>query len=308
MLYLNYICPWAHRANIAMHLKGLHPIIQVVVMDYELGPNGWFFSGRDGTAPKDPLYGMTLLKELYLKANPEYSGRYTVPMLWDKRAETMVNNESEELLRMLSTAFDDVLPDQTRREDRLPGGGMRPAHLVKAIDELNTWVYHDVNNGVYKTGFAATQEAYEENVYPLFAALDRLEQHLGEEEHSGPFLFGRHITEADVRLYTTLIRFDVAYHGLFQCNLRMIRHDYPRLHHWLRTLYWDEGAESNGGAFRKTTNFDHVSRRPCRCSVPGDGPVHGADGGQIKRGYAKASRNGICPAGPVPHILPLDGQ
>ena len=155
---------------------------------------------------------------------------------------------------MLSTEFDAFVPED-RRESARP---LFPKPLQKEIEDMNEWVYNTVNSGVYKTGFATTQAAYEENLHALFASLDRLEKHLEQPGHS-PFLFGQHITEADIRLFTTLIRFDVAYVTIFKCNLKMIRYDYPRLHDWLRKVYWDEGEESNGGAFQKTTYFDPVS-------------------------------------------------
>ena len=178
-------------------------------------------------------------------------------MLWDKKKETIVNNESSEVIRMFYSAFDALLPEHVR-EEKKPGGGFYPLHLRTEIDEMNEWVYNTVNNGVYKCGFAGSQKAYEENLYPLFASLDRLEKHLGEKGHT-PFLFGEHITEADLRLYTTLIRFDVAYYNIFNCNLKMIRHDYPRLSRWLRNLYWDGGKVINGHAFKDTVYFYAVS-------------------------------------------------
>lgn len=161
---------------------------------------------------------------------------------------------------MFYTEFDDLLPENLR-ESSQPGGGFYPAHLRPEIDAMNDWVYHTVNNGVYKTGFAGTQDAYEANLYPLFDALDRLEAHLGQPGHS-PYLFGKHITEADIRLYTTLIRFDVAYYNIMACNLKMIRHDYRRLHLWLRNLYWDGGRVLNGEAFRDTVDFYTVGGQP----------------------------------------------
>lgn len=260
-LYINLGCPWAHRANLVRGLKGFDDsIIQVIFTDFNLTKEGWLFSGREGSGSdaQDPLYGFKSLKQLYLKADPEYTGRYTVPCLWDKKTETVVNNESSEIIRMFYTEFDDLLPEKMREANR-PGSGFYPPHLRADIDAMNEWVYPTVNNGVYRTGFASTQEAYEASLFPLFDSLDRLEAHLGEPGHS-PYLFGDHITEADIRLYTTLIRFDVAYYNIFKCNLKMIRHDYPRLSKWLRRLYWDEGEETNGGVFRKTTNFFIVSR------------------------------------------------
>ncbi|KAF5864773.1 hypothetical protein ETB97_006618 [Aspergillus alliaceus] len=287
VLYLGYGCPWAHRTNIVRSLKGLEEIIQLVVLDPELGPDGWFFSGRWGSAEKDPLYGFTQLRQLYFKADPAYEGRYTIPVLWDRKKETIVNNESSEIIRMFYTEFDHLLPDDLREVNN-PGGGLYPQHLRKEIDEMNEWVYHQINNGVYKTGFATTQEAYEENLYPLFEALDRIENHLAQQRHQ-PYLFGKHITEADIRLYTTVARFDVAYYLIFRCNLKMIRHDYPRIHLWYRRLYFDESKRTQGGAFKNTTFFDIY-----------------------KFGYLKAmgKRTGssqmIIPAGPLPDILPLE--
>lgn len=160
---------------------------------------------------------------------------------------------------MFYTAFDAFLPAALREANK-PGGGFYPERLREEIDQMNEWVYETVNNGVYKVGFATTQEAYDAALYPLFASLDRLEGILATnaKEGKGPYLFGEHITEADVRLYPTIVRFDAAYVTIFRCNLKMIRWEYPFLHKWLRRLYWDESAET-GGAFRKTTYFDHVS-------------------------------------------------
>ena len=277
-LYITYGCPWAHRVNIMRSLKKLENIIQLITLDYELGPEGWFFSDRAGTDAKDPLYGHTKLKDLYLHADPEYKARYTVPVLWDKERETIVNNESSEIIRMLESSFDEFLPAE-EREDTKGDKGLYPQNLRVEIDEFNQWVYDKINNGVYKTGFAEKQEAYNSHLFPLFKALDDVENHLEDSKHQ-PCLFGEHITEADVRLYTTLIRFDSAYFTMFKCNLRMIRdeREYPRLHKWLRMLYWGEEK-----AFRETTKFDH-----------------------IKKGYAKASKLSIVPAGPQPDIFPLD--
>lgn len=254
VIYINYGCPWAHRVNLVYNLKGLQDVIQLVVMDWEMSPSGWYYSGRDGTASEDPLYGFKLHRQLYLKADPNYNKRYTVPVLWDKKHETIVNNESSEIIRMLYDKFDAFLPED-RRETARP---LLPAHLKAQIEEMNEWVYDCVNNGVYKCGFATSQEAYETAFHPLFQALDRLEAHLSDPSHQ-PYLFGEHITEADIRLFPTIVRFDAAYYTIFRCNWKMIRYDYPRLHEWLRRLYWDESSETNGGAFKKTTVFDHVS-------------------------------------------------
>ena len=212
-----------------------------------------------GTATKDPYYGFTKHKELYMKADPNYNGRYTVPTLWDKKRETIVSNESADIIRMLYSAFDNLLPAEQQEKNK-PSGGLLPQDLRPQIDEMNEWVYNLINNGVYKTGFASAQEAYDEHVTRLFEALDRVEAHFAENEKNGkgPFIFGKHVTEADIRLFPTLIRFDMAYHTLFKCNVKMIRHDYPGIHKWLRTLYWDESEETRG-VFKSTTYPDHVS-------------------------------------------------
>ena len=238
-------------------LKGLEDIIQLVKCDFELTKQGWLFTGKRGSAKRDPLYGLGSMRELYEKAEPGYEGRYTVPCLWDKKTEGIVSNESSDIIRIFYSEFDALLPEHLQEKNK-PGGGFYPQGLMGEIDGMNEWVYDTVNNGVYKCGFATTQVAYDANLFPLFESLDRLEKHLGEEGHT-PFLFGEHLTEADVRLYTTLIRFDVAYYNIFSCNLKMIRHDYPRLSRWLRYLYWDGGKVLNGDAFRKTVDFWTVS-------------------------------------------------
>ncbi|KAL2416462.1 Glutathione S-transferase omega-like 2 [Exophiala dermatitidis] len=293
-IYANLGCPWAHRTILVRGLKNLDSLIQLILTDFDLTENGWLFTGRNGSADKDPLYGFTGLKQLYLKADPEYTGRYTVPVLWDKKTETIVNNESSEIIRMLYDSFDEFL-EPHEREANKPGGGFYPPHLRKEIDEMNEWVYHTVNNGVYKCGFATTQEAYDDNIYPLFKSLDRLEAHLADPAHQ-PYLFGEYVTEADIRLYTTMARFDVVYHSIFQCNLKMIRHDYPRLSKWLRNLYWDESERTNGGVFKKTTYFDVYKHGYLR-----------ARSRQLWEGNDQGKPL-VIPRGPLPDIEPLTDE
>ncbi|KAI8940979.1 hypothetical protein NX059_002229 [Plenodomus lindquistii] len=280
VLYYNTVCPWAHRAIIVCALKGLEDVIEIVEVDARDPVHGWYFSGHRGPQ-RDPVSGAKRLKELYLSADPDYKGRITIPVLWDKKQRTIVSNESSDIARLLIDAFDHLVPHE-KRELSKGKAGLRPSHLIREIDELNDWVYDTVNNGVYKVGLTKSQAAYTEHVTRLFQSLDRLESHLSEPGHH-PYLFGPYITEADIRLYTTLIRFDIAYYPFFQCNMKMIRLDYPQLHHWLRRLYWDDSTDTAGGAFRKTTNLE-----------------------AIKRGYASvAGRKGVIPVGPTPYIMPL---
>ncbi|KAI9710514.1 MAG: hypothetical protein M1820_002650 [Bogoriella megaspora] len=280
VLYIQRGCPWAHRTNIVRSLKGLESIIELSVLGGMDPGLGWVYDGSPGSDEKDPIYGFKYLRELYFKAKPGYTGRFLVPTLWDKQKETVVSNESSEIIRMFYSVFDELLPAEKREVNR-PGGGLFPEGLREEIEKMNGWVYDKVNNGVYKTGFASTQEAYEEHVYPLFEALEKLEDHL--EKKGTKYLMGDHITEADIRLYPTIVRFDPAYATVFGCNLKTIRNDFPKLHDWLRRLYWDESERTNGGAFKSTTDFD-----------------------TFKKGYAKAKRMDWVPVGPVPPILPLE--
>ncbi|WP_062203819.1 glutathione S-transferase family protein [Aureimonas sp. AU12] len=235
-LYVSLACPWAHRALILRKLKALDDVISISVVDWFMGENGWEFSDRQGTVP-DTINGASKLYEVYLRADPHYTGRVTVPVLWDKKEGTIVNNESSEILRMLNSSFDaftDVTDD------------FCPAELRDEIDAVNALVYESVNNGVYKCGFATTQEAYEEPFHVLFATLDRLEDRLSRQR----YLTGSRITEADWRLFTTLIRFDPVYVGHFKCNRRRIA-DYPNLYGYMLELYqWPGVAE--------TTDFHHI--------------------------------------------------
>ncbi|KAK3496197.1 glutathione S-transferase [Neurospora crassa] len=260
-LYISPTCPWAHRTSIVRILKGLEEIIDLYELHPSMGPKGWYFSGEGSSLPADPLYGFKYLPDLYKKADPSFTGPFTVPMLWDKKTHTVVNNESSEIIRMLTTAFDCLLPEHLREVNR-PGGGLYPKHLQSSIDEVNSWVYNLINNGVYKTGFATTQQAYDANLYPLFEGLDRVEQLLSSpapseggspETKSRKYILGDNLTEADVRLYTTIIRFDVAYRPVFLCSLKSIRHDYPNIYSWLRRLYWDQDSRGTNAAFHSTS-------------------------------------------------------
>lgn len=220
-LYVSYACPWAHRTMIVRALKGLESMIGLSVVDPLMRENGWTFATeRGGTG--DPLHGSEYLWQLYGRARAGYSGKVTVPVLWDKERETIVSNESAEIIRMLGTAFDGL---------GARAGDCYPADLRAEIDAVNAPVYDRVNNGVYKCGFAKTQKAYDEAFGPLFVELDRLEERLTGRE----WLVGDRMTEADIRLFTTLVRFDAVYHGHFKCNQRRIQ-DYPALERHLEAM------------------------------------------------------------------------
>ncbi|RWX78660.1 glutathione S-transferase family protein [Neorhizobium lilium] len=239
-LYVSLACPWAHRTLIYRKLKKLEDLISVSVVDYLMVENGWEFKKRDNDengATGDDLFGADYLYQVYLKADPVYSGRVTVPVLWDKHQNTIVSNESAEIIRMLNSAFDGLTGSTL---------DLYPADLRGEIDAMNTLVYDTVNNGVYKAGFATTQEAYEEAVTRLFETLDRLDERLG----SSRYLLGDHATEADWRLFTTLVRFDAVYVGHFKCNIRRID-DYPNLSGYLRDLYQQPGVA-------ETCNLFHI--------------------------------------------------
>jgi putative glutathione S-transferase len=235
-LIVSLACPWAHRTLIFRRLKGLEEMISLSVVHWLLRERGWTFDEGPGVIP-DPIFHASELRDFYLKARPDYSGRVTVPVLWDRKTGTIVNNESSEIIRMFNSAFDAV---GAAKGDYYP-----PAFRFE-IDALNARIYQTVNNGVYRAGFATTQEAYEEAFRALFETLDFLEQRLARQR----FLFGELLTEADWRLFTTLIRFDPVYFGHFKCNLREIK-DYPALQRYLRELYhWPKVAE--------TVDFFHI--------------------------------------------------
>jgi len=225
-LYVAYACPWAHRALIFRKLKGLEHMLPISVVNPLMKENGWTFEPGYKVVP-DPIHNATCMHQIYTAADAEYTGRVTVPVIWDKRKGTIVNNESSEIIRMLNSAFDGIGAKE---------GDYYPEDLHGRIDEINETVYHKVNNGVYKSGFATTQDAYEEAVIPLFETLDWLEGILAENR----YLCGTRLTEADWRLFTTLIRFDAVYVGHFKCNVRRID-DYPNLSNYLRELFQHPG-------------------------------------------------------------------
>lgn len=235
-LYLSYACPWAHRTLIMRKLKGLEDFISVSFVNPYMLEKGWTFEDYPGVIG-DPIHHAKYLYEVYLAADSNYSGRVTVPVLWDKQTETIVNNESSEIIRMLNSAFDEI---------GAKPGNYSPEEWLEEIDKMNELVYDNVNNGVYKAGFATKQSVYEEEVTRLFETLDKLELHLEDRT----YLVGDQLTEADIRLWTTLIRFDPVYFGHFKCNIRPLV-DYPNLWYFTRMIYNLEGIA-------ETVNMDHI--------------------------------------------------
>ena len=237
-LYVSLACPWAHRTTIYRKLKGLEDIISMSVVHPFMGDKGWTFAEGKGVIA-DPVVHARYLYEVYNAAKSDYTGRVTVPILWDKKTNTIVSNESSEIIRMFNSAFEEV---------GATTGNFIPSELLAEIDDMNTFVYSAVNNGVYKAGFATTQEAYEQPLTTLFDALDTLEARLAKRR----YLMGDTITEADWRLFTTLVRFDAVYVGHFKCNIRRII-DYPNLWGYLRDLYQVPGIA-------ETVNMNHIKQ------------------------------------------------
>ena len=266
-LYVALICPWASRTLIGRRLKGLEEVISVSGVEPVLTDQGWQFGNGPDTGP-DTVNGAQYLHEIYTRADPHYSGRATVPVLWDRQSHTIVSNESSEILRMFNSGFGDMAT----------GPDLYPAALRKQIDELNDRIYPRLNNGVYRAGFATTQIAYDEAFAEVFLQLDEVEDRLSR---TGPFLLGTQLTEADIRLFVTVVRFDAAYHGLFKCNLRRIA-DYPAIHQWMLRMLDLPGV-------RQTVSIDH-----------------------IKRGYYSIKAlnpTGIVPIGPdLPGLNPVTAQ
>jgi putative glutathione S-transferase len=257
-LYVSLACPWAHRTLIMRNLKALQSSISLSVVNWLMLENGWTFEDGPDVVP-DPQIGARYLREIYTAANPTYTGRVTVPVLWDKVHATIVNNESAEILRMLNSAFDGI--------GAAPGDYYPRAHRAE-IDDVNARINDTLNNGVYKAGFATTQAAYEEAIGPLFATLEWLNERLGSQR----FLVGGRLTEADIRLFTTLVRFDLVYYGHFKCNLKRIV-DYPALWGYTRDLFQSPG-------FAGTVNRQHIQ-------------------GHYYQSHRSINPTGIVPAGPA---------
>jgi putative glutathione S-transferase len=237
-LYVSHACPWAHRTTIFRSLKKLENAISVSVTEPLYGKTGWEFGTAQG-GTRDEVNGKATLAEVYLVADPHYTGRVSVPVLWDKKRRTIVNNESSEIIRMLNSAFDAFTNVRT---------DYYPAELRAEIDRINDLVYPNVNNGVYRAGFATSQAAYEEAARAIFVTFDQLEERLTRQR----YLVGGQITEADWRLFTTLIRFDTVYYSHFKCNLRRVA-DYPNLGNYLRDLYAVPGVA-------ETVSIDQIKR------------------------------------------------
>jgi putative glutathione S-transferase len=235
-LYVSLACPWAHRTVIVRHLKRLESVVSMSVTSWLMGDEGWTFDRKTGSSG-DSVNRTQKVSELYLLANPTYTGRVTVPVLWDKEKKTIVSNESSEIIRMLNSAFDGLTNESA---------DFYPPELRSEIDAVNDLVYPNVNNGVYRAGFATQQEAYEEAFRGLFAALDDLERRLSRQR----YVAGARMTEADWRLFTTLVRFDAVYYSHFKCNLRRIG-DYPNLSNYTRDLYQVPGID-------ETVSLDHI--------------------------------------------------
>lgn len=237
-LYVSYACPWAHRTLIFRALKGLEDVISVSIVSPRMGEDGWSFIDEYPAATGDHLKQADFMKDVYLAADPNVTTKATVPVLWDKKEKTIVNNESADIIRMLNSEFNEFA--------KKPALNLYPADLEAEIDELNLVIYNKVNNGVYKSGFATTQEAYDNNVTSLFAELDRLDKVLANSK----YLLGDRLTETDIRLFTTLVRFDLVYYSHFKCNIKMIK-DYTNLHRYLKDIYTIPEIQ-------KTVNFDHI--------------------------------------------------
>ncbi len=267
-LYVSLACPWAHRTLIVRALKGLEPLIDVSVVSWLMQDHGWTFDTEQGSSG-DHLDALQYLHQRYTQDDPHYTGRVTVPVLWDKKEKRIVNNESSEIIRIFNSAFDELTGNRL---------DLYPEPLRPTVEALNERIYPAVNNGVYRAGFATTQEAYEAAFDDVFNELDYLEDLLGRNR----YLAGEFLTEADVRLFTTLVRFDAVYHGHFKCNLRRLS-DYPNLSNWLRELYQWPGVA-------QTVNMEHIQKH-------------------YYMSHKTINPNGIVPKGPLQDFtLPHDRE
>ena len=266
-LYVSLACPWAHRAIIVRRLKQLENIIGITVVDPIRDDRGWAFRNGSGHTT-DSINGFKFLSEAYMATDPQYQARVTVPVLWDFETHRIVSNSDDDIMRMFNEAFHAFTKSPI---------DLYPKDLREEIDELNAFIYENVNNGVYRAGFATSQKAYEQAVMTLFDALDHLENRLATQR----YLFGAQIVETDWRLFVTLIRFDAVYHGHFKCNLRRIA-DYPHLFGYLKDLYQQEGIAY-------TVNFDHIKRH-------------------YYVTHDDINPTGIVPLGPVQDLLTLHGR
>ncbi|XP_070545438.1 glutathionyl-hydroquinone reductase YqjG-like [Ptychodera flava] len=243
-LYVSLACPWAHRTLIVRKLKGLENAISTTVVDWYMArPQGWNFTDQKPKCTKDPVFNAKYLSEIYYNSVPDYRGGYTVPVLFDKKTKVIVNNESSEIIRMLNTEFNAFCKTEDQKKLNL-----YPEHLKSEIDEVNDWVYPYINNGVYRCGFASTQEAYNAAVKPLFEHLDKVEDILSMTR----YLTGNQLTEADIRLFTTLVRFDTVYVGHFKCNIKRII-DYPNIWGFVRDIYQTDGIAA-------TCDQEHIQK------------------------------------------------
>ncbi|KAF2031015.1 hypothetical protein EK21DRAFT_88529 [Setomelanomma holmii] len=270
-LYIGLFCPFAHRANLVRHLKHLTDILPIsIVRPYPKGEPGWRFDETYPNATPDHLFNSRFMHQLYFRDDPAYKGKYSVPLLWDKKAGRIVNNESAEMLRWLPNAFDSVLGEQKVKEL-----DFYPEDLREKIDEISPWLQSLICAGVYKSGFVSTQEAYEKNMVPLFAALNKLEALL--HKYGGPYMLGDKLTELDLLAYPTIVRFDTVYVQHFKTNLGMIRHDYPVLNNWLKNSYW------NVKGFKESTDFLHIKEN-------------------YTKSHSDINPHAITPLGPYPDV------
>jgi putative glutathione S-transferase len=254
-------------------------------MPYPKGDDGWpgwrFPTSNDeyAGATVDKLFASKHLHDVYFKADPEYKGKYSVPTLWDIKEGTIVNNESAELLRWLPTAFNDILPQEGQKYEL----DLYPTHLRSEIDSITEWMQRDLNTGVYKAGFAETQEAYDKNVPVVFAALNHLESII--QRNGGPYILGKHLTELDIRAYSTVIRFDAVYVQHFKCNLGTIRANYPVIHEWLKNLYW------NVKGFKETTDFKHIKENVSQIKSSKQKTCHERPESNVREVYQEPPKN-----------------